>query len=59
MGVPAFFRWLTRRYPSVVSSSPPRSGVDCLYLDLNGVIHPAVVARDTEEEMFAAGALGG
>lgn len=43
MGVPKFFRWVTDRYPSILSgpiSGPPStSNVDNLYLDMNGLIH--------------------
>lgn len=60
MGVPAFFRWLSRVYPKVIIPAAPRSGepsrrrdqeesdddiiplpdIDCLYLDMNALIHP-------------------
>lgn len=47
MGVPTFFRWLTLRYPKCVVDANEASlthdlpSFDCLYLDLNGIIHPA------------------
>jgi 5'-3' exoribonuclease 2 len=61
MGIPAFFMWLTKKYPRIVvdvveemwreingAQIPPDTsqknpnGVeyDCLYLDMNGIIHP-------------------
>lgn len=63
MGVPAFFRWLSRKYPSIVVQCD--NGVkgqyhfDNLYLDMNGIIHPCShpenkAAPETEEEMFEA-----
>jgi 5'-3' exoribonuclease 2 len=45
MGVPAFFRWITLRYPKVVVDASLRSfekevpPIDNLYIDLNGFIH--------------------
>lgn len=63
MGVPAFFRWLSKKYPSIVVECD--NGVvgqyhfDNLYLDMNGIIHPCShpeykAAPETEEEMFLA-----
>jgi len=75
MGVAAFFRWLSAKYPKIVvdvleSQDPsvkvsdpnpdPSFETDNLYIDMNGIIHPAchsesVVGRNssiTEEEMF-------
>jgi 5'-3' exoribonuclease 2 len=54
MGVPAFFRWLSQACPKVVRVAEEYPGVvdpqcdpdynnpiiDCLYLDMNGIIHP-------------------
>ena len=78
MGVPAFFRWLQRNYPLIISnciedpiedehdlSKPNRntSGdeeFDCLYLDVNGIIHPCFHSDDptsppkAEQEVFDA-----
>ena len=63
MGVPAFFRWLSKKYPSIVVQCD--DGVkgqyhfDNLYLDMNGIIHPCShpehkAPPETEEEMFEA-----
>jgi 5'-3' exoribonuclease 2 len=53
MGVPSFFRWLADKYPKVVldaiiaeqpvlgDPNPNGEEYDCLYLDMNGLIHPA------------------
>ena len=61
MGVPAFFRWLTIKYPEILNkfledkfttvdgqqipfdaTRPNPNGIefDCLYLDMNGLVHP-------------------
>jgi 5'-3' exoribonuclease 2 len=67
MGVPALFRWLSKKYPRIVAhveeelpktvpgkegeddeelaidmSGPNPNGeeFDCLYLDMNGIVHP-------------------
>ena len=50
MGVPAFFRWLSLACPKVVRPARPDNGeeshggespeIDCLYLDMNALIHP-------------------
>ncbi|GAA5868758.1 hypothetical protein JCM3774_003881 [Rhodotorula dairenensis] len=84
MGVPALFRWLSRKYPKVCMpvveeqavvipgkdgepdetipvdmSGPNPNGeeYDCLYLDMNGIVHPCThpegkPAPKTEEEMM-------
>ncbi|KAH0791998.1 XRN 5'-3' exonuclease N-terminus family protein [Histomonas meleagridis] len=73
MGVPAFFKWLQRKYPAIISnciekksdrdSSKPNPNTegdrefDCLYLDMNGIIHPCfhpdgVAPPRSEEEIF-------
>ena len=63
MGVPAFFRWLSRKYTSIVVEKKRGSETDFvfdnLYLDMNGIIHPCTHPEDkappeTEEEMFIA-----
>ncbi|KAG8679817.1 5'-3' exoribonuclease 2, partial [Ceratobasidium sp. 395] len=83
MGVPALFRWLSKKYPKIVSqvieddsariddldgvpvdipidtSQPNPNGfeMDCLYLDMNGIVHPCThpegkPAPETEEDMM-------
>lgn len=61
MGVPAFFRWLSKKYPSIVVEVDKNVDVeyvfDNVYLDMNGIIHPCThpehkKAPETEEEMF-------
>ena len=81
MGVPAFFRWLSVKYPKIVvdciedkaawtddgeqipvdSSKANPNGLeyDNLFLDMNGIIHPASHPEDrpppeTEDDMFLA-----
>lgn len=49
MGIPKFFKWLTRRYPMIlqnvkcVEDVPPS---DCLYLDLNSIVHNSIHGND-------------
>lgn len=54
MGVPALFRWLSAKYPKIITSviedqveeggltglNPNGIEFDNLYLDMNGIIHP-------------------
>ncbi|KAL2122356.1 hypothetical protein VTJ04DRAFT_2811 [Mycothermus thermophilus] len=63
MGVPKFFRWLSERYPAIsqLIAENRIPEFDCLYLDMNGIIHNCthkdaddVHFRLTEEEMFIA-----
>eukprot|EP00808_Paulinella_micropora_P002684 g61129.t1 len=61
MGVPKFYRWLSERYPNInqVISSDLKPEFDCLYLDMNGIVHNCTHPDDdvylnlTEEDMFA------
>ncbi|KAM5373784.1 hypothetical protein ACJZ2D_006854 [Fusarium nematophilum] len=62
MGVPKFFRWLSERYPAIsqLIAENRIPEFDCLYLDMNGIIHNCthkdagedVAFRLSEEEMF-------
>ncbi|KAJ8086306.1 5'-3' exoribonuclease 2 [Marasmius tenuissimus] len=83
MGVPALFRWLSRKYPKIIypvveddevqvtsddnesvtipsnmaDPNPNGAEFDCLYLDMNGIVHPCThpegkEAPATEEEMM-------
>lgn len=64
MGVPAFFRWLSKKYPSIVVQADDASQTqsyhfDNLYLDMNGIIHPCTHPEnkpppETEQDMFLA-----
>ena len=71
MGVPSFYRWLAERYPLVVEQLPDAGcssrpdahggagGVDNLYIDMNGVIHPCFhpeggAQPKSEREVFEA-----
>ncbi|KAK4204257.1 exoribonuclease 1, partial [Triangularia verruculosa] len=64
MGVPKFFRWLSERYPAIsqLIAENRIPEFDCLYLDMNGIIHNCthkdsaddVHYRISEEEMFIA-----
>ncbi|KAI1301336.1 5'-3' exoribonuclease 2 [Halotydeus destructor] len=65
MGVPAFFRWLSKKYPAIVvpaeqvAQDQDQYGFDNLYLDMNGIIHPCThpenkAPPENEEEMFLA-----
>lgn len=61
MGVPKFFRWLSERYPAIsqLIAENRIPEFDCLYLDMNGIIHNCTHKdsgdtqfRLSEDEMF-------
>ncbi|MCJ1227724.1 hypothetical protein MMC12_004382, partial [Toensbergia leucococca] len=63
MGVPKFFRWMSERYPAIsqLVSENRIPEFDCLYLDMNGIIHNCThndsdspTFRMTEDKMFIA-----
>jgi 5'-3' exoribonuclease 1 len=61
MGVPKFFRWMSERYPAIsqLIADNRIPEFDCLYLDMNGIIHNCThkdsdspTFRMTEDKMF-------
>ncbi|KAI6903861.1 hypothetical protein KC318_g6771, partial [Hortaea werneckii] len=62
MGVPKFFRWLSERYPAIsqLIAENRIPEFDCLYLDMNGIIHncthsnsdSSLTKHVPEDEMF-------
>ncbi|KAL1302970.1 hypothetical protein AAFC00_003287 [Neodothiora populina] len=63
MGVPKFFRWMSERYPAIsqLIAENRIPEFDCLYLDMNGIIHncthsdgDSVTKRMTEDQMYIA-----
>lgn len=40
MGIPAYFRTLTRKFPDIITQFVPGQQVDNLYIDANSMIHP-------------------
>lgn len=48
MGIPKFYRWLCERYPlaSLPVSEHDAPPFDSLYIDLNGILHPAAHPDD-------------
>lgn len=53
MGVPKFFRWLSERYPSIsqLIAENRIPEFDCLYLDMNGIIHNCT-HKDSDDTQF-------
>lgn len=62
MGIPKFFKWLTRRYPMILKNikteedcppigkyylQPSNLYIDNLYLDLNGIVHNCIHGNDS------------
>jgi 5'-3' exoribonuclease 1 len=63
MGVPKFFRWMSERYPAIsqLIADNRIPEFDCLYLDMNGIIHNCTHANNdsatyrlSEDKMFIA-----
>ncbi|KAH9809302.1 hypothetical protein Tdes44962_MAKER06162 [Teratosphaeria destructans] len=62
MGVPKFFRWMSERYPAIsqLIAENRIPEFDCLYLDMNGIIHNCThsnsdsqhTTHTPEDEMF-------
>jgi 5'-3' exonuclease len=51
MGVPGFFAWIIKKYPSDILYQTPENIIQALYLDWNGGIHPvcrSVLAKYNE-----------
>ncbi|CEP03179.1 hypothetical protein PBRA_002939 [Plasmodiophora brassicae] len=50
MGVPKFYRWLSERYPLINQAIHDgiRPEFDCMYLDMNGIIHVATHGPGTD-----------
>lgn len=53
MGVPKFFRWLSERYPAIsqLIAENRIPEFDCLYLDMNGIIHNCT-HKDSDDTQF-------
>ncbi|CAN8095854.1 unnamed protein product [Discula destructiva] len=53
MGVPKFFRWMSERYPAIsqLIAENRIPEFDCLYLDMNGIIHNCT-HKDSDDTQF-------
>lgn len=58
MGVPSFFRWLSRTYPQVVLDADPENKTDYLYIDFNAIIHTASSPSDGPNQHTISGIMG-
>jgi len=50
MGVPKLFRWLSNKYPQIISNVHSNNMIEYLFFDLNGLIHP--VCRSLNNQSF-------
>ena len=47
MGIPRYFRHITKEYPDVVKSTSELVNIQNLYFDMNCLIHPCVRSIST------------